>query len=442
MKKFLKPMNIIYLLLISFIINSFILIRLVPLTLILIIPIYLIINIISGTLKIKTKFLRLKICYHGGILLSIFALSLIPSIIFHTTLAIIYIPNNYIIFIYSLIFCILSSALIFWNGIICVYLTSVQMGIKWRVIGALFGMIPIVNLIILKKIIYLVMDEIDFESEKERINNDSNSKNMCQTKYPILLVHGVFFRDFKHFNYWGRIPRTLEARGAKIYYGEHQSALSIENSGRELAARIKFIVERTGCEKVNIIAHSKGGLDCRYAISEFGAAPYVASLTTVNTPHKGCIFAEKLLNAAPEKLKNSVSKVYNTALKELGDENPDFMAAVTDLTNQACIKLNEKLTFPNNIFNQSIGSIMNKPKSGRFPLNLSYRYVKNFDGPNDGLVGEESFAWGDNYILLKTNGKRGISHGDIIDLNRENINDFDVREFYANLVNDLKNKGL
>ncbi len=42
-------------------------------------------------------------------------------------------------------------------------------------------MIPIVNLIILKKIIYLVMDEIDFESEKERINNDSNSKNMCQT---------------------------------------------------------------------------------------------------------------------------------------------------------------------------------------------------------------------------------------------------------------------
>ena len=85
---------------------------------------------------------------------------------------------------------------------------------------------------------------------------------------------------------------------------------------------------------------------------------------------------------------------------------------------------------------------MNVPRSGRFPLNLSYRYVKNFDGPNDGLVGEDSFKWGDNYILLQTDGKRGISHGDIIDLNRENINDFDVREFYADLVNNLKNKGL
>ena len=442
MKNFFKPINFLYFILISFIINSFILIRAFPLILVIIIPLFLFINIFAGTIKIKTKSSRLKICNHGGIILSIFALSLIPSIIYQAILAIITIPNNYLLFIYNLVFCVVTSAIIFWNGIICVYLTSIQMGIKWRIIGALCGMIPIVNLIVLRNIINLVIDEIDFELEKERINNDDKSKEMCSTKYPILLVHGVFFRDFKHFNYWGRIPRTLEARGAKIYYGEHQSALAIENSGRELAARIKFIVERTGCEKVNIIAHSKGGLDCRYAISEFGAGPYVASLTTINTPHRGCIFAEKLIDAAPEKLKNSVSKIYNTALKELGDETPDFMAAVTDLTNKSCIKLNEKLTFPSDIYSQSIGSIMNVPRSGRFPLNLSYRYVKNFDGPNDGLVGEDSFKWGDNYILLQTDGKRGISHGDIIDLNRENINDFDVREFYADLVNNLKNKGL
>ena len=38
-------------------------------------------------------------------------------------------------------------------------------------------------------------------------------------------------------------------------------------------------------------------------------------------------------------------------------------------------------------------------------------------------------------------GKRGISHGDVVDLNRENIVGFDVREFYVNLVADLKNRG-
>ena len=77
-----------------------------------------------------------------------------------------------------------------------------------------------------------------------------------------------------------------------------------------------------------------------------------------------------------------------------------------------------------------------------FPLNLSYRYVKNYDGENDGLVGESSFAWGDKYTLLRTEGKRGISHADMIDLSRENIQDFDVRKFYVDLVSDLKSKGL
>ena len=84
---------------------------------------------------------------------------------------------------------------------------------------------------------------------------------------------------------------------------------------------------------------------------------------------------------------------------------------------------------------------MSHPKKGRFPLNLSHRYVRGFDGENDGLVGEFSFAWGEKYTLLRTDGERGISHGDMIDLNRENIKDFDVRAFYTELVSDLRQKG-
>jgi triacylglycerol lipase len=255
-------------------------------------------------------------------------------------------------------------------------------------------------------------------------------------------VHGVFFRDNKIFNYWGRVPRTLKLHGATIYYGAHQSALTVKESARELTARIKLIVERSGCEKVNIIAHSKGGLDCRYAISEFGLAPYVASLTTVNTPHRGCLFAEKLLYAIPKKVQDKIAKAYNVTLTALGDETPDFLAAVGDLTAEACIKRNEALTFPDGIYTQSVGSVMEHPRKGQFPLNLSYRYVKNFDGENDGLVGEGSFAWGEKYTLLRIDGDRGISHGDVIDLNRENIPGFDVRAFYTELVKDLRERGL
>ena len=52
------------------------------------------------------------------------------------------------------------------------------------------------------------------------------------------------------------------------------------------------------------------------------------------------------------------------------------------------------------------------------------------------------FPWGENYTLLTVKGNRGISHGDMIDLNRENIKGFDVREFYVQLVSDLKNRNL
>ena len=67
--------------------------------------------------------------------------------------------------------------------------------------------------------------------------------------------------------------------------------------------------------------------------------------------------------------------------------------------------------------------------------------MKYFDGPNDGLVGEKSFAWGQKYEFITTAGTRGISHADMIDLNKENIPGFDVREFFVQVVADLKNRG-
>ena len=75
-------------------------------------------------------------------------------------------------------------------------------------------------------------------------------------------------------------------------------------------------------------------------------------------------------------------------------------------------------------------------------LNLSSRLAGFFDGPNDGLVGQNAFVWGQRYTLLTVHGRRGISHGDMIDLNRENLPEFDVREFYIGLVSDLKQRGM
>ena len=90
---------------------------------------------------------------------------------------------------------------------------------------------------------------------------------------------------------------------------------------------------------------------------------------------------------------------------------------------------------------ESVMSYCKKARYGKFPLNATYPVVKHFDGKNDGLVSVDSAKWGSKFTLLESAGKRGISHGDVVDLNRENIPGFDVREFYVNLVANLKNRG-
>ncbi len=345
-------------------------------------------------------------------------------------------------FIIKLVLVILLCSLVFWTGIIIVYITCNQLRLKKRVLGLLLGLIPIANLIMLTDIIVTADREYRFECEKLRLNESRAADRICATKYPVLLVHGVFFRDFRLINYWGRIPRELEANGAAVFYGEHNSASSVAASAEQLKSRLLEITEKTGCEKVNIIAHSKGGLDVRKMLADDAARERVASLITINTPHRGCKFADYLFEKVPERMKNAIARTYNAAAEKLGDTEPDFLAATFDLTAARCKALNAELADPDGVYCASVGSVQRRATSGRFPLNMTHFFVKLFDGENDGLVGAESFGWGESLTMLRPKGRRGISHGDMIDLNRENIRGFDVREFYVQLVADLKRRGL
>lgn len=427
-------------LIISFMANSFLFIRQCPERLFVIVPVFLLVILFAGAFVVKTK--RSRICLHGTVLLYAFCTATLFSIPYHICLALRTIPGNHMTLVWSLVQCVGILAVVFWVGILCVYLTSAQLGFRLRLIGALCGLIPVANLVALYFIIKTTTAECIFEIGKDLANKARKDLQVCATKYPILLVHGVFFRDTKLFNYWGRIPKELQTNGAQIFYGNHPSAASIADSATVLKERILQILSETGAEKVNIIAHSKGGLDCRYAIAKLGIAHQVASLTTVNTPHRGCLFADHLLTKIPSDTRESVAHAYNAALRKLGEKDADFLAAVNNLTDTFCQELDAQMPVPAGVFCQSIGSVLKKASSGKFPLNFSYHLVNHFSGENDGLVSEDSFAWGENYTLLRSTGKRGISHGDMIDLNRENIPGFDVREFYVGLVSDLKNRGL
>ncbi len=317
------------------------------------IPLYIAVNIIPSPFHRDKRTARLRQMAYGCELLRLFLLSTVFTVAFVLTGWIGGLPGKSFgigMWISHILLAVLIEGVVFWNGIFRIYVTSTQLGIRWRVLGAICGMIPVVNLMLLFRMLNTVEREVRFENQKLLLNEQRAREQICKTRYPILMVHGVFFRDFRYLNYWGRIPDELTKNGATIFYGNHQSAASVEECGRELAERIRQIVEKTGCEKVNLIAHSKGGLDCRYAISRGGADSYVASLTTINTPHRGCEFADYLLSKIPDKQKEMVACTYNAALCKLGDTCPNFLEAVYDLTADACRKRNEELADVPGIF--------------------------------------------------------------------------------------------
>ena len=344
-------------------------------------------------------------------------------------------------FVVGIVLAVLSGVILSLNGLLRMMASSVQLGVRRRVLLLLFWWFPVVNVVLLWRACRTVREEYRFETEKLALNEVRRESELCATRYPIVLVHGVFFRDTRFLNYWGRIPAELLRNGARVFYGNQQSAASVAGCAAELKERVEAVVRETGCEKVNLIAHSKGGLDCRYAISRLGLAPMVATLTTINTPHRGCAFVDWLLEKCPAPVCAAIAKSYNAALRRFGDANPDFMAAVRDLTSSACGERNRSLPDAPGVVYRSVGSRMRSSFSAPMPLLLTWRFVRRFDGENDGLVGVESMRWGESFRMLEPPGKRGVSHGDMIDLNRQNIPGFDVREFYVSLVRELKEQG-
>ncbi len=391
--------------------------------------------------KNKNPVVRLRIMNDGRELMIVFAWAFVFNIIMGVLWKTCFHISTAGLIVYCIAALLLNAGIIV-NSFIRIFTTSKQLGIIWRVVSILCWWVPILNVYLMLKASVVVKDEYSLETAKNELDEVRKESEICKTKYPLLMVHGVFFRDLRFFNYWGRIPKELIRNGAEIYYGNQQSAASVQDCAQEIKSKIESIIKETGCEKVNVIAHSKGGLDTRYAISHLGVDKYVATLTTINTPHRGCAFADYLLGKISAPFKYFIAARYNSTLRRLGDSNPDFIAAVSDLTVENCMKLNETTPDMPEVYYQSVGAKMRNRKSAFFPLNITYTLIEHFtDAGNDGLVDVESMKWGSRHKFYEPQSERGISHGDMIDLLREDIKGFDVREVYVQLVKELKDMG-
>lgn len=260
-------------------------------------------------------------------------------------------------------------------------------------------------------------------------------------KYPILLVHGMGFRDNKWLSYWGRIPKYLEEIGCRIYFGHQDSNADIQTNGKYLFERILQIIEESGSPKVNIIAHSKGGLDCRYAISTLGAGDKVASLTTISTPHHGSKTID-LLMKFPKPLVRFVGFCTDCWFRLLGDKKPNSYQVFHSFTTDAAKKFNEETPDCENVFYQSYAFVMKNPFSDIFMF-FPNLFVGLIEGENDGLLTPESVKWGNFKGIYRGVGRRGISHCDEIDMRRRPLTKktgegiSDIIEVYQEIVDTL-----
>lgn len=320
-------------------------------------------------------------------------------------------------------------------------LRSRRLGV-WKRAAALWLLwIPLVNLPIFWYMYRKTGEEyrgVLCRAELDRLR-DETSPDLCALRYPLILVHGIGFRDLKYFNYWGRIPGRLARYGGRVWYGCQQAWGTIENNAAALKQTVCQVMEQTGCQKVNIIAHSKGGLDARWMISHLNMGGAVASLTTIATPHRGSELLD-LLCRLPDPVYRLITRQIDRVFAKVGDPCPDAYHASRQLSPAFCAQFNEQTPDDPRVYYQSYAAAMGGFSSD-FLLSIPWLLLRLTGGENDGLVCVPSAQWGKFRGVLRGKNRRGISHGDLIDLKRQDYQGFDALEIYINIAAELKQMG-
>jgi triacylglycerol lipase len=285
--------------------------------------------------------------------------------------------------------------------------------------------------------------------------------------YPVLLHHG--FSGWKEMSllglhYFNGVAEYVIAGGEPMVFETVVSPYEgTPVRGQQLAPQIDEILRLTGKDKVNIVAHSQGGLDSRYAISTLGYGDKVASLTTISTPHRGTALADALFDKVPgwtDPITNAIAEVIGRSVLDM-QFDANLRASLEWLTESVMMK-----TFnPSNIDDPQVAYFSYAGRSNDAPgspdcdgswhaddstkldhidplLKLTGSYLKdhgNYGGVNDGIVPVRSARWG---LFL---GCFPADHfdeiGQVAKTGPNPESGFDHKEFYAEVIRRLRQRG-
>jgi triacylglycerol lipase len=230
----------------------------------------------------------------------------------------------------------------------------------------------------------LLLAALALRARRRRILARRPAVARAAPRLPVVLVHGLMgFDEFalggSKLRYFRGIGERLEEMGARVYRPRLPALASIPERAGKLAAFVRALEE----PRVNLIAHSMGGLDARYAIAKLGLGERVASLVTIATPHHGTPLAE-LKDTVPAAALRQMARLFG-----LHSEGLDWLTPARMISFNADIIDDPRVLYGCVVCRTGDGLWLKNPL-----LVPVQRWVHRRAGTNDGLVPSSSQKWG------------------------------------------------
>jgi triacylglycerol lipase len=239
--------------------------------------------------------------------------------------------------------------------------------------------------------------------------------NYIHIKYPILFCHGFgSLASLVKKSPMDEICMLYRSHGIVSFAPNIVPYNTIKVRAEAWCQLIDDLLEQTKADKINIIAHSMGGLDMRYAISEFNMSERVSSLTTISTPHQGSSLAEWALST-PSRVRVLLAELLNWVGNSMYPKiQSDVLSATSELTREHVEEIfNRKIINADGVDYYSYSAAAGKGTKdsiGRILVPFN-NHIYQEEGINDGFVSEQSGHWG-KYL-----GKTNLSHIEQIKVN-------------------------
>jgi triacylglycerol esterase/lipase EstA (alpha/beta hydrolase family) len=115
---------------------------------------------------------------------------------------------------------------------------------------------------------------------------------------PVLLIHG-YAEDVAVWKKWEDMFRKDGIQFFAVTFKDSDDKCgSAEQHAKELEKRVQDIKQQSGAQKINIVGHSKGGLDARVFL-DISDTKDIANLIMIGTPNAGSPAAETNDACAP-----------------------------------------------------------------------------------------------------------------------------------------------